>query len=77
MKIRKAHILSRHFYNVEDDSAGILFTEENGGVDWLWDVIQYTVGLFGGYLGKVNYYDGCNWLFIFGMMDLVGSFLVI
>ena len=46
MKIRKAHILARHFYNVEDDSAGILFTEENGGVDWLWDVIQYTVGLF-------------------------------
>ena len=29
------------------------------------------------YIGKVNYYDGCNWLFVFGMRDLVGSFLVI
>ena len=26
------------------------------------------------YIGKVNYYDGCNWLFIFEMRDLVGSF---
>jgi predicted RNA-binding Zn ribbon-like protein len=24
-----------------------------------------------------NYYDGCNWLFVFGMRELVGSFLVI
>ena len=46
MKIRKAHKLARHFYNVEDDSAGILFTEEDGGVDWLSNVIQDTVGLF-------------------------------
>jgi len=30
-----------------------------------------------GYIGKVSYYDGCNWLFIFGMRDLVGSFLAI
>jgi len=44
MKIRKAHILARHFHNMEDDSAGILYTEEDGGVDWLWDVIQDTVG---------------------------------
>ena len=46
MKIRKAHILARHFHNMEDDSAGIFYTEEGGGVDWLWDVIQDTVGLF-------------------------------
>jgi len=35
MKIRKTHILARHFFNVEDDSAGIFFTEEGGGLDWL------------------------------------------
>ena len=46
MKIRKAHILARHFHNMEDDSAGIFYTEEDGGVDWLWDVIKDTVGLF-------------------------------
>jgi hypothetical protein len=46
MKIRKAHILARHFHNMEDDSAGIFYAEEGGGVDWLWDVIQDTVGLF-------------------------------
>jgi hypothetical protein len=34
-------------------------------------------GLSSRTIGKVNYYDGCNWLFIFGMRDLVGSFLVI
>ena len=39
MKIRKAYILARHFHNMEDDSAGIFYTEEGGGVDWLWDVI--------------------------------------
>ena len=31
---------------MEDDSAGIFYAEEGGGVDWLWDVIQDTVGLF-------------------------------
>ena len=46
MKIRKAHILVRHFHNMEDDSAGIFYTEEGDGVDWLSDVIQDTVGLF-------------------------------
>ena len=46
MKIRKAHILARHFHNMEDDSAGIFYTEEGDGVDWLCDVIQDTVGLF-------------------------------
>ena len=46
MKIRKAHILVRHFHNMEDDSAGIFYTEEGSGVDWLSDVIQDTVGLF-------------------------------
>ena len=46
MKIRKAHILARHFFNVKDNSAGIVFTEEDGGVDWLWSVIEETVGLF-------------------------------
>ena len=45
MKIRKTHILARHFFNVEDESAGIFYTED-GGVDWLWDVIQEIVGLF-------------------------------
>jgi hypothetical protein len=46
MMIRKTHILARHFYNTKDDSAGIFYTEEDGGVDWLWDVIQEIVGLF-------------------------------
>ena len=46
MTIRKAHILAHHFYNVQDNSAGIFFTEEDGGVDWLWSVIEDTVGLF-------------------------------
>jgi hypothetical protein len=46
MKIRKTHILARHFFNIEDDSAGIFYTEESSGVDWLWDVIQEIVGLF-------------------------------
>ena len=27
MKIRKAHILARHFHNMEDDSAGIFYTK--------------------------------------------------
>jgi hypothetical protein len=43
MKIRKAHILARHVYNMEDDSAGIFYTAEGGGMDWLW---EDTVGLF-------------------------------
>jgi hypothetical protein len=43
MKIRKAHILARHFFNVKDNSAGIFFTEEDGEVDWLWRVIEETV----------------------------------
>jgi hypothetical protein len=46
MEIRKVHILARHFFNVKDNSAGIFFTEEDGGVDWLWRVIQETVSLF-------------------------------
>ena len=35
MHIRKAHILIRHFFNTNDDSAGIFFPEEEGGLDWL------------------------------------------
>jgi hypothetical protein len=31
---------------MEDDSAGISYTEEGGGVDWWWDVIQDIVCLF-------------------------------
>ena len=46
MHIRRTHILARHFFNREDDSAGIFFTEEGGGLDWLWDAIQDIVGLF-------------------------------
>ena len=30
-----------------------------------------------GIFRKSQLLDGCNWLFIFGMRDLVGSFLVI
>ena len=30
---------------MKDNSAGIFFTEEDGGVDWLWSVIEETVGL--------------------------------
>ena len=46
MKIMKAHILARHYFNVQDNSAGIFFTEEDGGLDWLWCVIEETVNLF-------------------------------
>jgi hypothetical protein len=46
MNIRKAHILGRHLFNQKDHSAGIFYTEEGDGVDWLWDVIQDTVDLF-------------------------------
>jgi hypothetical protein len=31
---------------VKDNSAGIFFTEEDRGVDWLWRVIAETVNLF-------------------------------
>jgi hypothetical protein len=31
---------------VKDNSAGIVFTEEDGGVYWLWSVIEEIVGLF-------------------------------
>ena len=30
-------MLVRHFHNMEDDSAGIFYNEEGGGVDWLSD----------------------------------------
>ena len=42
----KAHILARHYFNAQDNSAGIFFTEEDGGLDWLWCVIEETVSLF-------------------------------
>ena len=35
MHIRKAHILIRHFFNTNDDSAGIFLAEEEGDLDWL------------------------------------------
>ena len=44
--IRKEHILSRHFDNLEDDSAGIFYGEEGSGLAWLWDSIQHIVGFF-------------------------------
>jgi hypothetical protein len=46
MKIRNAHILARCLFNQKDHFAGIFYTEEGDGVDWLWDVIQDTVDLF-------------------------------
>ena len=46
MKIRKTHILARHFFNVQDNSAGNFFTEEDGWLDWLWCVIEETDCLF-------------------------------
>jgi hypothetical protein len=46
MEIMKAHILARHYFNAQDNSAGIFFTEEDGGLDWLWYVIEETVSLF-------------------------------
>jgi hypothetical protein len=44
--IRKDHILSRHFNHMNDDSAGIFYSEEGSGLAWLWDSIQYIVRLF-------------------------------
>ena len=46
MHIRKSHILIRHFFNANDDSAGIYFAEEGGGLDWLWFSIEQIVRLF-------------------------------
>ena len=40
MHIRKAHILIRHFFIFKDDSAGIFFAEEWGGL--LWSAIEQT-----------------------------------
>jgi hypothetical protein len=54
MEIRKVHILPRHFFNVKDNSAGIFFTEEDGGVDWLWSVIEETVGLIINDIMEIN-----------------------
>jgi len=31
---------------VTDNSSGIFFTAEDGGLDWLWRVIEETVSLF-------------------------------
>jgi hypothetical protein len=31
---------------MEDEYAGIFYTAEGSGVDWLWDVIQDIAGLF-------------------------------
>jgi hypothetical protein len=45
MEIRKVHILARHFFNMKDNSAGIFFTEEDVGLDWLWCVIEEIVNL--------------------------------
>ena len=42
MKIKKAHILARHVYNMEDDSAGIFYTAEGGGMDWLWEDTRFV-----------------------------------
>ena len=44
--LRKNYILARHFFNIGDETAGIFYSEEGGGVDWLWDSIQQIVGLF-------------------------------
>ena len=44
--LRKDHILSRHFDNMEDDSADIFYGEEGSGMAWLWDSIQHIIGLF-------------------------------
>jgi hypothetical protein len=38
--------VARHFDNMEDDSAGIFYSEEGSGLAWLWDSIQHIVGLF-------------------------------
>ena len=46
MKIRKTHILARHFFNVQDNSAGNFFTEEDGWLDWLWCVIEETDSVY-------------------------------
>ena len=46
MYIRKDHILSRHFDNMDDDSAGIFYSKKRSGLAWLWDSIQSIVHLF-------------------------------
>ena len=46
MEIRKVHILAPHFFNETNNSAGIFFTAEDGGLDWLWRIIEETVSLF-------------------------------
>jgi len=46
MEIGIVHILAQHFFNVTDNSSGIFFTAEDGGLDWLWRVIEENVSLF-------------------------------
>ena len=46
LKIRKVHILVRHLFNQNDQSAGIFFKEIDGGMEWLWSLIEETVDLY-------------------------------
>ena len=47
MYIRMDHILSRHFDNMDDDSAGIFYSKTRSGLEaLLWDSIQSIVRLF-------------------------------
>jgi hypothetical protein len=46
LNIRKVHILVRHLFNQKDQSAGIFFKEIDGGMEWLWSLIEETVDLY-------------------------------
>jgi hypothetical protein len=44
---------------------------------WSWSDQEWKRNQSRAYIGKVSYYDGCNWLFLFVSCFLIGSFLAI
>jgi hypothetical protein len=44
---------------------------------WSWSDQEWRWNQLRAYIGKVSYYDGCNWLFLFVSCFLIGSFLAI
>jgi hypothetical protein len=44
---------------------------------WSWSDQEWRWNQSRAYIGKVSYYDGCNWLFLFVSCFLIGSFLAI
>jgi hypothetical protein len=43
---------------------------------WSWSDQEWRWNQSRAYIGKVSYYDGCNWLFLFVSCFLIGSFFL-